>query len=66
MLPRAGVEFDAVTVMLVCAGDEINPDCRFNVIVPGAINETGMTSLDPAQDRPWEQTQLKTEYPIGT
>jgi len=66
MLPCIGVKVEGVAVMLVWAGDGIDPGCKVNVIVPGPVNETGVTSLDPPQDRPLEQTQLKTEYPIGT
>jgi hypothetical protein len=66
MVPCIGFGVEGAAVMLVWAGDGIEPDCKFKVIVPGAINETGVTSLDSAQDRPPEQTQLKTEYPIGT
>ncbi len=36
MVPCVGVEFEGIAVMLVWAGDGIEPDCKFNVIVPGA------------------------------
>ena len=66
MAPGAGVEVVEIAVMLVWSGDGIDPVWRVNVIVPGPVKVTGVTSVDPAQDRPLVHAQLETEYPMGT
>jgi hypothetical protein len=61
IVPCVGFKVEGVAVMLVWAGDGIEPDFKVNVMVPGPVNVTGVRSPDPPHDRPLVQAQLETE-----